>query len=149
MSQLVIPGRMEFFPSHPAVVFDIAHNPDKARNLVDAMLETFPDRRFWCIVAISDTKDAKAVLAELTRLPGSFVFTTFEAAGRTPVKPSRLASLAGDFERWGRAVNDPVEAFSIARRHAAADEIVLVTGSTFVVGALRDWWFNNVAASTR
>ncbi len=26
MSRLVIPGRMEFFPSHPSVVFDIAHN---------------------------------------------------------------------------------------------------------------------------
>ncbi|MBV8600606.1 MAG: hypothetical protein JO359_03470 [Candidatus Eremiobacteraeota bacterium] len=149
MSQLVIPGRMEFFPSHPGVVFDVAHNVDKARSLVDAMLETFAGRRFWCVVAISESKDAGAVLGELSRLPGAFVFTTFEAAGRTPVKPTRLASLAGDFERWGRAVNDPVEAFSIARRHAAADEIVLVTGSTFVVGTLRDWWFANVAAGAR
>jgi dihydrofolate synthase/folylpolyglutamate synthase len=148
-SQLVIPGRMEFCPSHPSVIFDVAHNPDKARNLVDSMLEIFPDRRFWCIIAIGDAKDAKGILEELSRLPGSFIFTTFEAAGRSPIKPTRLASLAGEFERWGRAIADPVEAFTIARRNAGAGDVVLVTGSTFIVGTLRDWWFANVATSTR
>jgi len=149
MSRLVIPGRMEFFPSHPSVVFDIAHNPDKARNLVDALLETFSDRRFVAIVAIGESKDAKHILEELTRLPASFIFTSFEAVGRAPISPTRLASLVQDFGAWGRAVNDPVEAFSIARRNAAADEIVLVTGSTYVVGTLRDWWFANVGAEAR
>ena len=36
-SRLVIPGRMEFFPSHPGVVFDVAHNPDKTQHLVEAL----------------------------------------------------------------------------------------------------------------
>lgn len=149
MSQLVIPGRMEFFPSHPSVVFDVAHNPDKAHSLVDALLETFPRSRFVCVVAIGDAKDANGILAELTRLPASFIFTTFETAGRTAIKPSRLASIAGTHGTWGRAVNAPVEAFSIARRNASADDVVVVTGSTFVVGVLRDWWFANVAANAR
>ena len=149
MSRLVIPGRMEFFPSHPAVVFDIAHNGDKARNLVDALLETFPGRRFMAVVAIGEAKDARQILAELSRLPASFIFTSFEAVGRTAISPTRLASLVQDYGAWGRAVNDPVEAFSIARRNAGADEIVLVTGSTYVVGTLRDWWFANVGAEAR
>lgn len=149
MSRLVIPGRMEFFPSYPSVIFDIAHNPDKARNLVDALLETFPERRFMAVVAISDSKDAKTILEQLARLPASFIFTSFEAAGRVATRPARLASLLEDFGTSGRAVNDPVEAFSIARRNAAADEIVLVTGSTYIVGTLRDWWLVNVAAHSR
>jgi len=149
LSRLVLPGRMEFFPSHPSVIFDVAHNPDKMRNLVDAVLETFAERRFACIVAVSESKDAKAMLGELTRLPASFIFTSFDTAGRTAVKPARLASLADDLGVWGRALADPVEAFSIARRSAAGDEIVLVTGSTFIVATLRDWWFANVAASAR
>ncbi len=110
------------------------------------MLETFPDRRFVAIVAIGEAKDAKHILEELTRLPASFIFTSFEAVGRTPIPPTKLASLIQEFGTWGRAVNEPVEAFSIARRNAAADEIVLVTGSTYVVGTLRDWWSANVAA---
>jgi dihydrofolate synthase/folylpolyglutamate synthase len=146
MSRLVIPGRMEFFPSHPSVVFDIAHNPDKARNLVDALLETFPERRFVAVVAIGDAKDDKRILEELARLPASFIFTAFEAVGRAPISPTRLASLIQEFGAWGRAVASPVEAFSIARRNASADEIILVTGSTYIVGTLREWWMANVAA---
>ena len=51
--------------------------------------------------------------------------------------------------RWGRAIADPVEAFSIARRNADADDIVVVTGSTFVVATLRDWWLANVVDARR
>ena len=148
MSRLVIPGRMEFFPSHPSVVFDIAHNPDKVRNLVDALLETFPDRRMVAVVAIGESKDARGILAELARLPASFIFSAFDAVGRSSISPTRLASLMSDFGTWGRAVNDPVEAFSIARRNASANDVVLVTGSTYVVGTLRDWWLTNVAAKS-
>ena len=149
MARLVIPGRMEFFPSHPSVIFDIAHNPDKARNLVDALLETFPDKRFTAIVAISENKDAKAIVEQLSRLPASFIFTSFDAAGRVAIRPARLASMVGDYGSSGRAVSEPVEAFSIARRNAGADDIVLVTGSTYVVAMLRDWWFVNVATHSR
>lgn len=147
MSRLVIPGRMEFFPSYPSVIFDIAHNPDKAHGLVDALLETFGVKRFTAVVAIGENKDAKGILAELARLPATFIFTSFEATGRVAIRPTRLASILEDFQLSGRAVTDPVEAFSIARRNAAAEDIVLVTGSTYVVGTLRDWWFANVATA--
>ena len=146
MATLVLPGRMEFFPSYPPVIFDIAHNPDKARSLVDSLLETFAARRFTTVVAIGENKDAKGFLRELSRLPASFVFTAFESTGRSSMRPSRVAGIAGDLGMWGREVNDPVEALSIARRSAAAEDIVLVTGSTYVVGLLRDWWFQSVVA---
>lgn len=145
MSRLMIPGRMEFFPSHPSVVFDIAHNPDKVRSLVDALLETFPERRFTAVVAIGESKDAKGILRELARLPANFIFSSFEATGRAAMRPSWLASVAADLGASTRAVSDPVEAFSIARRNAGADNVILVTGSTYVVGTLRDWWLANVA----
>ncbi|MGH7660195.1 MAG: bifunctional folylpolyglutamate synthase/dihydrofolate synthase, partial [Vulcanimicrobiaceae bacterium] len=79
MARLVIPGRMEFSPSYPSVIFDIAHSPDKAHSLTGALLETFPGKRFTAIVAIGENKDAKGILAELARLPATFIFTSFEA----------------------------------------------------------------------
>ena len=144
-ANLMIPGRMEYFPSHPAVVFDIAHNPEKAQSLADALAATFPDRRFTFVMAVAESKDAGGVIAPFSALRGNFIFTSFETPGRTAVRPQRLASLAGDHGVWGRAINDPVEAFSIARRNADASDIIVVTGSTFVVAELRDWWFANVA----
>jgi dihydrofolate synthase/folylpolyglutamate synthase len=148
-ARLVIPGRMEFFPSHPGVIMDIAHNPDKAQELANSLLETFPQRRFSFVIAIGETKDAAQTIAPFAKLPGSFTFTSFEAAGRTAIRPQRLASLSADFGAWGRAIADPVEAFAVARRSTDASDVVVVTGSTYVVGTLRDWWFSNVHQASK
>ncbi len=147
-ARLVIPGRMEFFPSHPAVVFDVAHNPDKMAHLVEALQGTFPDRRFSFVIAVAQSKDVASILKPLTALRATYAFTTFsDIPGRNPVRPQRLASIAEELGMWGRAISDPVEAFSIARRNADAGDIVVVTGSTFVVATLRDWWIANVVSS--
>lgn len=144
-ARLVIPGRMEFFPSHPAVVFDIAHNPDKAAHLAAALRQTFPDRRFALVIAVGQSKDAAHVIEQFVGLPGTFTFTSFDTDGRQSIRPQRLASIARDLGVWGRAIADPVEAFSVARRNADAQDVVVVTGSTFVVATLRDWWLTHVA----
>jgi dihydrofolate synthase/folylpolyglutamate synthase len=146
-SRLQIPGRMEFFPSHPGVVFDIAHNPDKAEHLAHALELMFPGRRFIFVMAIGESKDAAETIRPFLELPGSFTFTTFSAAGRNAMRPQRLASIADSLGAWGRAIADPIEAFSIARRNAEADDIIVVTGSTFIVAELRAWWVANVLAS--
>ncbi|MFN2459346.1 MAG: folylpolyglutamate synthase/dihydrofolate synthase family protein [Candidatus Velthaea sp.] len=144
-ARLVIPGRMEFFPSHPAVIFDIAHNADKARHLADALRSAFPERRFAFVIAVNDSKDAAAIVDPFAELPGTFSFTSFVTPGRTAMRPQRLASIAAERGMWGRAIVDPVDAFSVARRNADAGDIVVVTGSTFVVATLRDWWLAHVA----
>jgi dihydrofolate synthase/folylpolyglutamate synthase len=145
LARLVIPGRMEYFPSHPAVVFDIAHNPDKASHLAAALRQTFPERRFAFVIAVGQSKDAAHLIESFVNLPGTFTFTSFETDGRTSIRPQRLASIARELGVWGRAIADPVEAFSVARRNADAQDIVVVTGSTFVVATLRDWWLMHVA----
>jgi dihydrofolate synthase / folylpolyglutamate synthase len=146
-SRLQIPGRMEFFPSHPGVVFDVAHNPDKAAHLAHALETTFPGRRFIFVMAIGESKDAAEVIRPFLGLPGSFTFTTFSVEGRNPMRPQRLASIADSLGGWGRAINDPTDAFQIARRNADADDVIVVTGSTFIVAELRAWWVANVLAS--
>ena len=148
LARTVIPGRMEFFPSHPGVVFDIAHNPDKAAHLAHALAETFPDRRFTFVMAIGESKDAAQVIEPFLALRGSFTFTTFSVAGRNASRPQRLASIADELGGWGRAITDPVEAFSIARRNAEGDDVIVVTGSTFIVAELREWWMANVQSGS-
>jgi dihydrofolate synthase/folylpolyglutamate synthase len=147
-ARLQIPGRMEFFPSHPGVVFDVAHNPDKASHLAHALAQTFPDSRFTFVMAIAESKDAAEVLRPFLTLRGSFTFTSFDVAGRTSMRPQRLASIANSLGGWGRAIADPVDAFAIARRNAVAGDIIVVTGSTFLVAELRDWWMANVVSTS-
>ncbi|MHB8148312.1 MAG: bifunctional folylpolyglutamate synthase/dihydrofolate synthase [Vulcanimicrobiaceae bacterium] len=144
---LALPGRMELFTGHPPVVFDIAHNAEKAQHLVASLRERFPDQRFSFVVAIGESKDAAEILRAFASLRAAFTFTTFKAAGRQAIRPARLVSIAESIGSWGRAIEDPLEALAIARRTAASGDDVDVTGSTFVVAELRAWWLNNVMAS--
>jgi dihydrofolate synthase/folylpolyglutamate synthase len=148
LANLVIPGRMEFFPGHPGVVFDIAHNPDKARHLADALVETFGDRRFAFVVAVAEGKDAVGVMAPLLELNGSFICTSFETRGREAVRPQRLANIAAVHGSSSRTIMSPIEALGVARRSGDGSQIVVVTGSTFVVATLRAWWLTHVVERT-
>ncbi len=151
LERLNLPGRMEYFPSHPPVIFDVAHNPDKAAHLASSLLDAFPDRRFSLVIAVSEGKDAHEILRSFTALPASYIFTTFDTKGRSATKPQRIAAMADSLGLWGRCIADPVEALGIARRNAGADDVVVVTGSTFIVAELREWWMEHVSAdqSTR
>ncbi len=146
LAHLNLAGRMEYFPSHPGVVFDVAHNPDKASHLAESLARAFPESRFSFVIAVGQSKDAQEIVRAFSDLPANFIFTTFETQGRSATKPQRLASIAEALGIWGRAIADPIEALSIARRNAAANDVIVVTGSTFVVAELRDWWMEHVVA---
>ncbi len=149
MARLVIAGRMEFFPSFPSIVFDIAHNPDKAASLGSALAETFPQRRLTFVLAIVEAKDVEGILRPFLALPASFTFTSFETPGRTAERPQRLANVAERAGVAARVIADPLEALALARRQAEPATIVVVTGSTFLVGVLREWWLTHVAETRR
>ena len=149
LARLVLPGRMEFYPGFPGVIFDVAHNPDKAASLADALLETFPERRFVFVVGIGETKDAPAIMRPWMALPATFIVTSFEAAGKTAERPQRLANILENAGIASRTIGDPIEALGIARRHGDGSAIVVVTGSTFVTATLRAWWLEHVVERSR
>jgi dihydrofolate synthase/folylpolyglutamate synthase len=146
LADLALPGRMEFYPSRPSLLFDVAHNADKAAALRGALRRHFADRRFAFVVAIAETKDADAMIETWSELPAQFIFTAFDVSHRSAMQPRTLVNIAASKGLTSRAVSDPVEALSVARRIANADDLVVVTGSTFLVAVLRDWFLANAGA---
>jgi len=140
-----LPGRMEYFPGRPSLVFDIAHNAEKALALRQAIESHFPDRRLTFVCAIADGKDVPGMIAAWEELPAQFIFTTFPESHLRPVRPYNLANAAQTHGLAARAVEDPEEALMLALRVAAAEDLVVVTGSTYLVGELRRWFLDNVA----
>jgi dihydrofolate synthase / folylpolyglutamate synthase len=122
------------------VLFDIAHNVEKAEALVASLRDRFAGRRIHYVVAVGESKDARGILQVLASLPSTFTFTSFSVTGRRAVLPQRLATIAESFGGWGRAIADPIEALTVARRTAAPEDVVVVTGSTFIVAVLREWY---------
>lgn len=145
-SRLSLPGRMELIAGRLPLIFDIAHNVEKAEALVASLRESFPRRRIHYVVAIGETKDAPGIIETLARLPCTFTFTSFSTTGRTPISPAKLATIAGSLGRSGPAIADAAEALRLARRTAAPDDAIVVTGSTFVVAELRQWCLHSAVA---
>ena len=131
---------MEIVARNPSVVFDIAHNAEKAESLVAALRERFGGRRVHYVVAIGETKDARRILEILAQPSATFTFTNFATRGRRSIPPQRLAAIAESLGTWGRTISDPAEALTVARRRAEIDDVVVVTGSTFIVAGLREWY---------
>lgn len=145
LSRVAIPGRMEIFAGMPPCVLDIAHNPEKAANLVASLRAAFADRRVHYVVAIGESKDAGGIVATLARLPATFTFTTFATVGRQAIDPRALVEVAASAGIESAAANDPREALAGARRAASPDDVIVVTGSTFVVATLRDVLLGGIA----
>jgi dihydrofolate synthase / folylpolyglutamate synthase len=148
-SRIVIPGRFEMFRAHPSVVFDIAHNGEKAQHLAASLAEAFPESRIHFVVAIGEDKDAREILSELAKGAVTFTFTTFKTEGRQAARPQKLALIAESIGRWGRVIQHPVDALEAVRRAAGSEDIVVVTGSTFLVAELRDWWIEQGVVPVR
>ncbi|MHB8479309.1 MAG: bifunctional folylpolyglutamate synthase/dihydrofolate synthase [Vulcanimicrobiaceae bacterium] len=132
-----IQGRMEVVAGRVPVVFDIAHNREKARALVAALAERFPAAPVRYVVAVGQGKDAAGVLRALGEAPGSFLLTAFTAQGRTAQDPHHIGEIARGLGLTAQVVPQASRALAAALDACVPGEIVVVTGSTFLVAELR------------
>ena len=139
-----LPGRMERFdveigPRRLPVVMDGAHVPFNI-GAVLRDLALAPDLSGPCvaIVALAADKDAKGFVAELAGRASTVVFTDLPGSsrGRSPVELKALADFA-----WARTSEVEPDAKRALKRGlelaAQANAWLLVTGSLYLVGALR------------
>ncbi len=138
-----ISGRLEEVQASPRVVLDSAHNPIEAHALADAL------RRHWLrgaerlhlVIGVLADKDQPAMVRSLAPI-----------AGRVIVTQPPLGERVGEVDRMLRLFRrqlgehavafepSPDRALDAALADAAADDVVCVTGSMFLVGALRERW---------
>jgi dihydrofolate synthase/folylpolyglutamate synthase len=131
------PGRFEVVGHAPLVVLDGAHNPEGARAVADTLAEGFVvtgDLRL--VVGMLDGRDPRELLEILGAGDAA------EVVCCTPDSPRAVpaADLAAHVEALGgraRAVPDVRSAVRAAIDAAAPDDVVLVTGSLYTVGAAR------------
>ena len=98
---------------NPAVVFDIAHNAEKAEHFVASLRERFPGRRVHYVVAIGESKDAREIMRTFAGVPATFTFTALRRGGahrrRSRSDLARMADALGTSGRERCA--DPSKAF--------------------------------------
>ncbi len=138
-----ISGRLELVQASPVVLLDCAHNPVEARNLTRALRTHWlpGGARLHLVCGILADKDQVAMVRALAPIADSVVVTQPPLAERVG-DPDRMLALFRAALGDAHVAFEPSPARALDRALAAATkhDVVCVTGSMFLVGALRERW---------
>jgi dihydrofolate synthase/folylpolyglutamate synthase len=126
------PGRLEVVAPNPDILLDGAHNPAGARALARYLERFYPHRRRWMIFGAMRDKAIEEIGGILFPLADELIFT---AAGYSrSLRPEALREIAGR----GSVAANVGEAIDIMRAGVTPDDLVIITGSLFLVGEARE-----------
>jgi dihydrofolate synthase / folylpolyglutamate synthase len=132
------PGRFESFGADPVILLDGAHNPYSIEVLLESIDRIYPGRRLVVLFAASRDKDQRAMLAALFGRAAHVVITETPRTRNAPVG-ALLAVAEGLAPAPPReAIASPEDALARAREIAGPGDLILVTGSLYLVGAVRE-----------
>jgi dihydrofolate synthase/folylpolyglutamate synthase len=133
LQQLSLPARVEPIGS---AVLDSAHTPGSVRALRETLELLYPGRSFVTILSISKDKDAVGILREIVPITRHLVLCRAELQrSRDPETLQHEARSCG-LEQV-EVVPEPAKALERARRELQPGELLAVTGSFYLAGALR------------
>jgi dihydrofolate synthase/folylpolyglutamate synthase len=122
--------------TEPLVVLDGAHNQDAARALVAAVPTVFPTGRRILVVGTLGPREPTEFLDELSALSPDLVVACTAPSPRA-VPAADLAVLLRERRIEVEVVPDAVDAVRLAVAAADESDLVLVTGSFYVLSAAR------------
>ncbi len=129
------PGRLEVLEERPLVVFDGAHNPAAAQVLRQTIEELWPGRAVHLLMGVSADKSLHAMAEAISPLVASVTCT----ASRHPraSAPEAVAQAWRPLCRAVAVIPDAADAYTCLLNTVAPEDLLLVTGSLFLVGELR------------
>ena len=107
------------------------HNPQGVVSLLE-ILKYYPRQHLHLVVGIGKDKNAHVILDMLTSLPDTHLYLT-----ETPFKGLTLAQYGPWLQRAIYANENPEEALRAALGAASTGDLVLVTGSLYLVGEIK------------
>jgi len=136
------PGRLQVLSQQPLLVLDGAHNAASAEALRTAIDRIFRFQRLHLVVGVSEGKDASGLLEAFFSKPSEPTVYLTRSRHERSAAPAEL-------ERLVRATSASAQvsvhadlgtALQTALAAASSDDLVLVTGSLFLVGEALVWW---------
>jgi dihydrofolate synthase/folylpolyglutamate synthase len=134
---------METVQESPLVILDGAHNPEKISALIDNVLALYPERRIVLVYGALESKSFREMFDLLVPHARALIATSPRVLAKPAIEAADIAALASD-DLPVEAVRDPVEAVDRALELAQPDDLVLVTGSLYLVGNVRERWYPTV-----
>jgi dihydrofolate synthase / folylpolyglutamate synthase len=143
-----IPGRAEMMPGFPRTMLDGAHNAQKVSALASDLPDLLPvagDARRIIVLGALEAKQVEATLATLRPYADVLIATSPQVFGKETRAAEEVATIASRVGFGSQALMspDPRQALELARSLARVShgDAVLVTGSLYLVGNIRDTWY--------
>ncbi|MFA6079555.1 MAG: cyanophycin synthetase, partial [Candidatus Omnitrophota bacterium] len=124
-------GRLDIAAKSPRIVLDGAQNKASAAALVRSIKEIFKFRKLILVLGVSKDKDISGILEELLPISDSIILTKANVPARAR-EPMSIKELIKTHD--ADIVATVGEAIKRARARADEEDLILVTGSLFVVG---------------
>ncbi len=134
------PGRFEQVQDHPRVILDGAHNPQKMEGLLESVLGLERRGPLVILAAFSGARAPGPLLATLAGPATSLVTTRLDLYGKATVPAEDIAQAAQIAGLPAQIEADPMDALDAAMAAAGHNGTVLVTGSLYLVGRVRNRW---------
>jgi len=128
-------GRMEVILTDPPVIIDGAHNREGIDVLVDELRELRGGRRIRMLFAVMDDKDWRSMLDTLAGVVDEIVFTRVSQLERSADPVLLQQELAGRLQ--SEVIPDPRSAVETLVRSAGPNELIVITGSLYLLGEVR------------
>ena len=132
------PGRFEIIQKSPAVILDCAHNRDSAQKLRFTLEEYYPGEKVHLVFGASEDKDIQGMLSEL--LPVVEELYLVKSFHPRAIEPDKLVDMVSPFDRPVHVIDQIPDALEKSIQNLGTDQVVLVTGSIFVVAEARKYW---------
>lgn len=141
-----LPGRFETVAREPAVILDGAHNAQKMAALVRdlrAVRAGIPKGRLIAVAGMLESKEHRSMLAEIATIADEIVTTTPRVLAKPGADAQALAgeAIAAGFDGPVTAVAEPQAALDLALARVTSADLVVVTGSLYLVGNVRGRWY--------
>lgn len=129
-------GRLEWLSRRPPVLIDGAHNHAGMVALRQALQEEYDYRRLIVVLGIMADKDLRQMVLKLAPLAHRIILTRpkYERAA----EPESLRDVAGGFVGRTELIRPVEEALERARALATSEDLVLVTGSLYFIGEVKE-----------
>ncbi|MDJ0624283.1 MAG: folylpolyglutamate synthase/dihydrofolate synthase family protein [Desulfocapsaceae bacterium] len=147
------PGRLEYLtlpgnkndtaegPEHQddniyRYIIDGAHNPAGVESLVRTLKKEYSYKRLIVVWGSMEDKDLRQTIVPVAEMASLLVLT--KPQGERAAGPDMLVEVLPEkLQRICRLIAEPKEALRFAEAQAAADDLILIAGSLYLIGELR------------
>ena len=120
---------------NPWVILDGAHNKDAAFRLRNAVKQFFPDKSVLFVCGVLADKDVDGILNEFLQIGDDFIAT--EPENDRKLTAYELAKAINGRGKLVYEVPKPEDALALAMSIAKGYDVVLFTGSLYLIGKIR------------